>query len=129
MPRVNKYCFDCGTRLKYVPALSTPKLPNEFRHMAYTCEKCNDKNDVNTYEHNPQEEPLIKIILVNKQASEIPVETVNIKITEYRKACERIQKGEQKRAKYYQDLKDKKDMINGTGKYATPEIVDTGLNY
>ena len=122
MPRVNKYCFDCGTRLKYLPALSTPKLPNEFRHMAYTCEKCNDKNDVNTYEHNPQLEPLIKVLIVHREACEIPVETVEIQIKEYKKASLNKIKGEQKRAKYYQDLKDKKDMMNGTGKYATPEI-------
>tara|TARA_R110002020_G_scaffold350558_3_gene563971 strand:+ start:431 stop:802 length:372 start_codon:yes stop_codon:yes gene_type:complete len=122
MPRVNKYCFDCGSRLQWVKALSTERLPNEFRTMAYTCEKCNKKNDVETYKNNPQLEPLIKVIIVHREACEIPVETVNIQIKEYKKASLNKTKGEQKRAKYYQDLKDKKDMMNGTGKYAMPEI-------
>tara|TARA_R110002020_G_scaffold113855_2_gene261980 strand:+ start:1812 stop:2186 length:375 start_codon:yes stop_codon:yes gene_type:complete len=123
MPRVNKYCFDCGSRLKWVKALSTERLPNEFRTMAYTCEKCNDKNNVQTYKNNPQLEPLIKVLIVHREACEIPVETVNIQIKEYKNASDRIQKGADKRAKYYQDLKNKKEMMKGTDKPRPHELI------
>ncbi len=120
--RVNKYCFDCGTRLKYVPALSTPRLPNEFRHLAYTCEKCNLKNDVETEKYNPQLEQKIKIILVNRQSSESPVETISMKIEEFKDISERHLKGQEKLKRHWEKMRLKKEMM------ATPEMSDNSIN-
>jgi len=120
LARVNKYCFDCGTRLTYLKELSTPKLPNEFRHMAYTCEKCNDKNDVETDKNFI--EPQTKIIMVNRQFSKIPVETVRIQLTEFRHASENQQKGIEKQKAHWDKMKIKKEAIEAKKEWEQEQL-------
>lgn len=73
MGKTAHYCFDCGARLVYYPTLSNPNAPNEHRILVYGCPDCTEDF----------EKP--KLIAVQRNKSDDPLEAVKIEITEVRK--------------------------------------------
>ena len=73
--RVNRYCVDCGGRLTYYANLSNPKAPNEHRVLVYACKDCTD-----TFEKP-------KMISIQRNQVEDPMEAIRIEITEKREGA------------------------------------------
>ncbi len=75
--RTNRYCVDCGARLVYYARLSNPKAPNEHRVLVYACPDCT----------KDFEKPML--LSIRRNQNEDPLMTVEIEITQYRKAQSR----------------------------------------
>ena len=75
--RTNRYCVDCGARLVYYARLSNPKAPNEYRVLVYACPDCT----------KDFEKP--KMFSIRRNQVEDPLETVEVEITQARKAISR----------------------------------------